>query len=518
MGHVDAKEIARIKQEAIEEYENTQFALEFAKLTKATMGGLRTDRRVSDSLMSVVGEYDREEIITYLAQPQNYESQLRELSRYLENTSFIYKRIVNYLPSISIDCPIVFPAQVDKFETKRDNIAKNYAKAVIYLDMLNIAHEFIKVKRTVFREDVFYGIEYEDEKNSSYYIKQLNPDYCRISSVQDSCYNFEFDFSFFDKDDDEETLLNTYETIIPSFFRSGYTKYKGDSNYQWQEVPAEKSICIKLQEDLSYCFPYFVASALDIVDIQDYKNLEKVSAEQNNYRLLAFEIPRMSNSNGKPDSFEVKATTALQFYNMARQNIDKSIGTFITPMPVKDISFRDANNNKNKVKDAVQNFYDTIGVTDMLFNGGDNSTATKYSIKTDEAILFQLNRSLERWLNRKFKNKFNGMFKVKLLDVTCYNKEEVIAQLTQGATLGLPVKMKMAAVVGQSTPLETEGLTFLENDILGLHDKWIPLNTSYTQSGDSVATEDEGGRPEVDDTELSETGQSTRENDSNDRG
>ena len=160
----------------------------------------------------------------------------------------------------------------------------------------------------------------------------------------------------------------------------------------------------------------------------------------------------------------------------------------------------------------------TVGIVDMLFNGGDNSTATKYSIKTDEAILFQLNRSLERWLNRKFKNKFNGMFKVKLLDVTCYNKEEVIAQLTQGATLGLPVKMKMAAVVGQSTPLETEGLTFLENDILGLHDKWIPLNTSYTQSGNSVATEDEGGRPEVDDTELSETGQSTRENDSNDRG
>ena len=28
MGHVDAKEIARIKQQAIEEYENTQFALE----------------------------------------------------------------------------------------------------------------------------------------------------------------------------------------------------------------------------------------------------------------------------------------------------------------------------------------------------------------------------------------------------------------------------------------------------------------------------------------------------------
>lgn len=504
-----------LQEQAQEKAEQDVFMMEFARAMKAMNTGLRQDRRVSDSIISKVGQYDRDDIISYLAQPQDYESQLRELSRYLENTSFMYKRIINYLPSIGIDCPIIIPAQMDKFETKREAIAKNYPKAVAYLDMLSISHEFVKVKRTCFREDVFYGIEYEDEKNNSYYIKQLNPDYCRISSVEDSCYNFEFNFAFFDNDDDEETLLNTYETIVPSFFRSGYTKYKADTtNYQWQEVPSDKSICIKLQEDLPYCYPYFVASALDIVDIQDYKNLEKVSTEQNNYRLLAFEMPRMGGNTGKQDNFEVKPSTVLQFYNMARQSIDESIGTIVTPIPVKDISFRDANNTKNKVKDAVQNFYDTIGVTDMLFNGGDNSTSTKYSIKTDEAILFQLNRSLERWLNRKFKRRFNGMFKISLLDVTGYNKEEMIAQLTQGATLGLPVKTKLAGVVGQSTPLETAGLTFLENDILALHENWIPLSTSYTQSG----TEDEGGRPEADDGELSETGESTRENDGNERG
>ena len=508
-----------LQEQAQEQAEQELFMMEFARAMKSMNLGLRHDRRVSDSIISKVGEYDRDAITSYLSSPQDYEKQLRELSRYLENTSFMYKRIVNYLPSIGIDCPIIVPAQVDKFETKRENIAKNYHKAVAYLDMLSISHEFVKVKRTCFREDVFYGIEYEDEKNNSYYIKQLNPDYCRISSVEDSCYNFEFDFSFFDNDDDEETLLNTYETIVPSFFRSGYTKYKSDSSlYQWQEVPSDKSICIKLQEDLPYCYPYYVSAALDVVDIQDYKNLEKVSTEQNNYRLLAFEIPRMSGKSEKPDNFEVKASTALQFYNMARQSIDDSIGTFVTPLPVKDISFRDANNNKNKVKDAVQNFYDTIGVTDMLFNGGDNSTSTKYSIKTDEAILFQLNRSLERWLNRKFKRRFNGMFKIKLLDVTGYNKEEVISQLTNAATLGLPTKMQMAAVVGQSSPLEISGLTFLENDILELHNNWIPLNSSYTQSGDGEVTDDKGGRPEVADEDLSVTGESTRENDGNERG
>ena len=514
MEQISNSEIERIKQEALQEQETQMFALEFAKMAKQL--GLTTDGRVSNKTMKKVGVYTADSIADLMSAPQDNEVALREVSRYLENTSLMYKRIVNYLPSIGIDCPVIVPANMDKFDTKRENIAKNYSKAVVYLDMLNIAHEFVKVKRTVFREDVFYGIEYEDEKNGAYYIRQLNPDYCRISSVEDSCYNFQFDFSFFDNDDDVGTLLNTYETIVPSFFRSGYTKYKNDrKNYQWQEVPSDKSICIKLQEDLDYCYPYFIGAAKDILNIQDYKDLEMVSTEQSNYRLLGFEIPRMSSKSEKPDTFEIKPSTALQFFNMARNSIDENIGMFISPMPVKDISFKDVNNNKNKVSDAVRDFYDSVGVTNMLFNGGDNSTATKYSIKTDEALLFQLNRSLERWLTRKFKRKFNGMFKVKLLDVTAYNKEDVITQLTNAATLGLPTKMQLASVVGSSTPLDVAGLTFLENDILGLHEKWIPLNSSYTQSGTATMGDDEGGRPESKDEDLSETGQSTRENDSN---
>ena len=109
------------------------------------------------------------------------------------------------------------------------------------------------------------------------------------------------------------------------------------------------------------------------------------------------------------------------------------------------------------------------------------------------------------------------MFKIKLLDVTGYNKDEVISQLTNAATLGLPTKMQMAAVVGQSSPLDISGLTFLENDILELHNNWIPLSSSYTQTG-TEAIADEGGRPEVADEDLSATGESTRENDGNERG
>ena len=48
-------------------------------------------------------------------------------------------------------------------------------------------------------------------------------------------------------------------------------------------------------------------------------------------------------------------------------------------------------------------------------------------------------------------------------------------------------------------------MQILENDILGLPDKMIPLSSSYTQSGN-----DEGGRPEVPDDELSGSGERSR--------
>ena len=153
MEQISNSEIERIKQEALQEQETQMFALEFAKMAKQL--GLTTDGRVSNKTMKKVGVYTADSIADLMSAPQDNEVALREVSRYLENTSLMYKRIVNYLPSIGIDCPVIVPANMDKFDTKRENIAKNYSKAVVYLDMLNIAHEFVKVKRTVFREDVF---------------------------------------------------------------------------------------------------------------------------------------------------------------------------------------------------------------------------------------------------------------------------------------------------------------------------------------------------------------------------
>jgi hypothetical protein len=54
-------------------------------------------------------------------------------------------------------------------------------------------------------------------------------------------------------------------------------------------------------------------------------------------------------------------------------------------------------------------------------------------------------------------------------------------------------------------------MCFLENEVLGLIDQFIPLQSTHTQS----LTDNSGGAPTKTDTNISESGEKTRENDSN---
>ena len=77
---------------------------------------------------------------------------------------------------------------------------------------------------------------------------------------------------------------------------------------------------------------------------------------------------------------------------------------------------------------------------------------------------------------------------------------------------GLPNKSRLCAINGLS-PAVMIGNSIVENQVLGdLFDSWQPMKTSYTQS----SNDDKGGRPEMDDGDLSSSGEVTKENDTND--
>ena len=71
---------------------------------------------------------------------------------------------------------------------------------------------------------------------------------------------------------------------------------------------------------------------------------------------------------------------------------------------------------------------------------------------------------------------------------------------------GVPVKL-MIASIDNFTGKDILALNYLEEGVLNLGEKLIPLNSSYTQSG-----EGEVGRPQTPDDELTDGGERSRGN------
>ena len=475
--------------------------LTFAKRLNLNNNASRQDSWISMSARQHYQGFPPEKVAHFLRDPRNHEKELRDLARHLENTSQIYQRVVNYLSSIPVIAPVVIPTR-----TNLGTLKVQYDKAVDYLTKLNLPKNLIQVYRTCLRFDVFYGIEFEgDDDATGYSIRSINPDYCRISGVEYGSFIFQMDMSFFTKKENFDvdiSLLEEFDQYIPGFFTKAYNAYKKDSRKRWVDIPAEKSICIKLKEELDYCYPPYASIYNDVQNIEDYKALAKVAEEQANYKIIGFKIPRFESAKlERPDAFAIKMSTATMFYELARDAIADSIGIFYSPMEWEAIKFSDGStNSRNKVEEATDQLYDSLGISRLLFNS-DSTTALKYSIKVDESVIFQLNRQIETWVTRKYVYKHKGNFRVQLLDITRFNQQEMFDMYMKAGQYGQPVQAHVSAILGMNQQ-EMMAMNYIQNDILDNTNKYIPMSSSHTQSGTASS---DSGAPTVEDSDSENT-------------
>ena len=89
--------------------------------------------------------------------------------------------------------------------------------------------------------------------------------------------------------------------------------------------------------------------------------------------------------------------------------------------------------------------------------------------------------------------------------LSVYTKETFKKALLEGATYGTPTLLAYNSC-NQFSELDSLALNFLERDCLGLHEKFIPVQSSHTTAGNS-----EGGGQTKDDGELTDEGEASRE-------
>lgn len=495
MRNIETKNID-VEKMTDDELFNFKVALEYAS---AQIQRLRNLNRNETSVeVTSFSDVDKRTLLGYLKAPKRNERNIRNLSIQMYNSSTHYRRLILYYALMPIWSYTLEPLNFSVTSKKTKALASGYQKAADKVANMNLKHEMQKAMVIGLREGIFYGAIWESTSGNSFTIQKINPDWCQLSSIEDGTWIYAVDMSRI-----KEEELYRY----PKEFETMYKNYK-NTGEKWQEVPSKICFCFKADETcIEYSLPPWASTIPLLLDVETYKGLQETASEIENYKLLSMRIP-LDEHNAPKFNFEL----AVQYYNMLTAELPPFVGAVMSPMEITDFNFnKDGSlNTSDVVSRAERQFWQDSGSSSLLFGDAANTTAgaLKLSIKADEEIVFSWMNQLERIVNRILKT-ISGTqkFKITFLPITNFNLGEMIGYYKDAATLGIPVKSAYSSVLGVSAT-EVPGMDYVEREILGM-DELVPLSSSY-----NTATS-EGGRPQKDDTELTDSGTRMREDNNN---
>ena len=447
--------------------------------------------------------YTKDNITEYLSNPYTYERQLRRAVTYIYGASSHFRRLIQYFTGLSDLSFVVSPYRIDPNTANVKSVNRNYRKVLNAMSAMNVRSQFPKILTVCLREDTFYGTMWVTNDNIT--IQQLPSDYCAISTIEGNVLNVTFDFSYFD-------AHSQYLEYYPAEFQSKYRTYQSNRRQRWQELDSPTSFAVKCNNDiLDYSLPPFAGILREVYDLEDYKQLKLTKTTLENYAMLVMTLGIDDEGNWQMDLDKAK-----EFWRNLDSVLPEEIGSVLSPMPINKISFEKANTgDTNTISEAEQNLFTAAGVSSLLFNNDKASAnALLLSIKADQAITFGIVKSIEDVVNRFIQAQSYGKnFKVTFLDCSPFNRKEMGDMYLKACQYGLPFIAMYAASQGMSQS-EVDCMSFLENDVLNLTERFVPLQSSSTQSAassDGNGATDEGGAPTKDVGDLTDSGEQSRE-------
>lgn len=472
-------------------------AAKFADLNRLILRDLN-----KNSSNPVQSKYSKDNVAKYVANPAQYEKQLREAINYVYANSPHFRRLIQYFAGLSDLAYVVTPYKLNPLKANVNSIGRNYRRTVNALSNMSIRSQFAKVLTVCLREDVFYGTLWVTNDNIT--VQQLPSDYCKISAIEGNVLNVTFDFSYFNTNTDK---LPFY----PQEFNTKYELYlKNRMGSRWQELDSPTSFAIKCSNDiLSYAIPPFAGILREVYDLEDYKDLKLAKTTLENYAMLVMKLGMADDGSWQMDFDE-----AEKFWRNLDAVLPDEVGSVLTPMPIEKISFEKTHaGDDDTIGEAEQNIFTAAGVSSLLFNNDKASAnALLLSIKADQAITFGIVKSIEDAINRFIQDQPYGKnFRVAFLDISPFNRKEMSDSYLKACQYGIPMISYYAAAQGLNQA-ELDGMSFLENKVLELPKLFTPLQSSaQMSSGDSNGATDEGGAHEKDIGELSDSGEQSRE-------
>ena len=457
--------------------------------------------------------YSRESLRSYLKNPASEGNQksLRKLSNYLYTVSHVYRKIVNNKVN-QLTCKnwIAYPKMNDVGEI--DEAAfDDYNEACNYVESMHMESQIKKCLTRAWLDDVCFGFTYGDPKNDEFFIHLLPADYCKISSQHfyGGRLNFAFDFSFFDGN-------AYYLDIFDPVFKKMYNSFKNDSKLRWQELPIERTFCLKINFDnLDYPIPPFCGMFESLISLCDLQQIQDLKDEMSAYKLINMKIPLISGSKDV-DDFAIDLDLSNNFYKKALGVIPENVALILSPFEIDTVDFdENTAEDTNIINKAYQNLIEANGDIVCNSNKITNSTSFKLALMADSFSAMAPVTQINTWINLYLKHNLGvESVIVEFSDVSKYFEEDRINLLLKLGQYGVPIKSELASLAGLN-PAKCRSMEYIEEKLGLAKNKWIaPLVSSNIQNGLSENGDGSGGRPESDGP-LSDEGEATKDGDKN---
>lgn len=463
--------------------------------------------------------YSRDSLRTYLKNPasESNQKQLRKLSNYLYTVSHVYRRLINF-KAYQINCKswTVYPDIPLTEDPDQNSVLQNYERVTKYVRNMDMKSQILKCMLQAWKNDVVYGFCYGDpEKDGTFFIHLLDPDYCKISSQQyyRGVLNFAFDCSFFDSGTNSY-YLDVYDPI----FKKLYNKYKSDNTQRWAELPIENTFCLKINIDnLDYPIPPLSGLFDGIISLADLQAVQDLKDKLEAYKLIYAKIDTISGTKDV-DDFEIDLDLANAFYQKLQSAVPDNVALAMSPMKLDSIDFNSNNaNDVNIISKAYENIINANGGIVLNQNKITNSTSFKLALQFDSMDAMAPIEQINAWQNLWILNHLGetGMI-VEYSDISPYFIDDRVDKLLKLAQYSVPVKLELASLTNVN-PVKERGMSFIENALgIGTMSWATPLVSSNVQSaGLSENGDGSDGRPESD-VPLSDEGEATRDGNKND--
>ena len=421
-----------------------------------------------------------------------------KLSRDFFYKDGFYKRILMYYATLLKYTGVLIPNPAPNSSLSDKALQKRYHNAMTYVDKMSLNTLLTNFSLRALINGAYYGILVGKDKE--FVVLDLPQGYCR-TNFKDFLGNdvIEFDVQYFNTITDVESrkeALALYPKIISSYYKA-WVKNKVDT--PWVIIPT----------DIGICFPFYDGAPLflnvipatiqydEAVETERERELEEIR------KIIVQKIPHL-NDGGllfEPDEAEVIHQGTV---GMLKGN--KNVSVLTTYADVDSIVSRTSSEAANNaLEKMVQNIYAEGGVSGELF-AATGSSALQTSIRNDISLMMMIANKYSRFITNIINRLFgNGSirFTYSILPISYYNESDYITDTFKLAQSGY--SFLLPALACGLSQLEFSNLKDLENTVLKLGEKLIPLQSAYTASAkDSENNNPEVGRPSLEQEDKAE--------------